>query len=397
MKTALVAASLLQSTVGFSTTLKSANVISLPGFKTGSQPVSRCSSALPSTISSNDDLLPGISAIGEANGQLSEQLEGLSDSNYFRLYCVDILASCEYMPQELFECYSETCEVYPIDDDEIPERLRTHDYNENEFEIDGWARWDMPSNDYYDLEQFPEGYTAYDGSSVWNYIHSKICFQNFGYDDDHWKADFNKAVSGLHSVVSAQVIRGINDKVASGEAFGADEVWTDPKAEFARRMGSTGETPLAVENLYFTYMILLSAVGSMRGKLMQDCDAGVFDAETASFIKTAISLPIFDNPAIGVAAQKLSNHAVQSPGDLWEARMRSRELLRIVNCVQCNKCRLHGKIAMMGLSTALQVLVGGPNGKMQDPNQIRRVELAALVTTLYKASKAIKLCQQMTV
>jgi len=299
------------------------------------------------------------------------------------------------MPQDLFECYSETCEVYPRDDDEIPEALRSNDYNEHEFDIDGWARWDMPSNDYYDLEQFPEGYTGYDGSSIWGYIHEKICFENYGYDDDHWKADFNKAVSGLHSVVSAQVIRGIDEKLVSGEAFTDDEVWRDPKVEFARRMGPNGETPLAVENLYFTYMLLLSAVGSMRGRLLQDCDAGEFDAETVSFLKSAMSNSIFENPTTGVAAQKLSNHAMQSPGDLWEARMRSRDLLRILNCVQCNKCRLHGKIAMMGLSTALQVLVGGPNGQLQDPSKIRRVELGALVTTLYKASRAIKLCQQM--
>ena len=38
---------------------------------------------------------------------------------FFRLYSVDILASCEYMPQELFECYSESCEIYPVDDDEV--------------------------------------------------------------------------------------------------------------------------------------------------------------------------------------------------------------------------------------------------------------------------------------
>ena len=29
------------------------------------------------------------------------------------------------MPQELFECYTESCEVYPADDDDVPEKLRT--------------------------------------------------------------------------------------------------------------------------------------------------------------------------------------------------------------------------------------------------------------------------------
>lgn len=81
--------------------------------------LSRGSSALSSTISNDDDLLPGISAIQEANDQLSEELGSLRNSPYFRLYCVDILASCEYMPQELFECYTESCEIYPIDDDVV--------------------------------------------------------------------------------------------------------------------------------------------------------------------------------------------------------------------------------------------------------------------------------------
>lgn len=71
------------------------------------------------SISSNEDLLPGIAVIDGANEVISDQMENLKESPYFRLFCVDILASCEYMPQELFECYSETCEVYPVDDDEV--------------------------------------------------------------------------------------------------------------------------------------------------------------------------------------------------------------------------------------------------------------------------------------
>ena len=69
--------------------------------------------------SSNGDLSPGIAVIDDANDSIFGYMSNLQDSPYFRLFCVDILASCEYMPQELFECYSETCEVYPVDDDEV--------------------------------------------------------------------------------------------------------------------------------------------------------------------------------------------------------------------------------------------------------------------------------------
>jgi hypothetical protein len=68
---------------------------------------------------SNEELAPGIAAIDAANDDLFHKLNSMRNRRYFRLYSVDILASCEYMPQELFECYSETCEIYPVDEDEV--------------------------------------------------------------------------------------------------------------------------------------------------------------------------------------------------------------------------------------------------------------------------------------
>lgn len=74
------------------------------------------------TISNNEELLPGITAINEANGELNSKLSKLCDHLFFRLFSIDILASCEYMPQELFECYTETCEIYPEDEDAVSAR-----------------------------------------------------------------------------------------------------------------------------------------------------------------------------------------------------------------------------------------------------------------------------------
>jgi hypothetical protein len=77
------------------------------------------STQLSSTVSSNPDLIPGIESIDGINSKITETLGSLRETPYFRLYAVDILASCEYIPQELFECYTESCEIYPVDDDEV--------------------------------------------------------------------------------------------------------------------------------------------------------------------------------------------------------------------------------------------------------------------------------------
>ena len=88
---------------------------------------SSCSSTVllrQSTTGSSSDLLPGIEAIQQYNAELLSKLEALRESDYFRLYSVDILGSCEYMAQELFECYTESCEIYPVDDDAVSVRVR---------------------------------------------------------------------------------------------------------------------------------------------------------------------------------------------------------------------------------------------------------------------------------
>lgn len=268
---------------------------------------------------------------------------------------------------------------------------------ESEFELDGWSRWDMPSEDYYDTQSFPEGYTGYDGAEVWGFIHNRVCFRGYDYDDNHWKADFNKAVSGLHSMISAQVVRGIREKMESGEEFTKDEIWRDPVQEFARRLGPQGETPLALENLYFCFMLLLTAAAKAKGRLMEDCRSGKIDPAAVNALQAVLSSPLLEHQSVGVASQKLHDHAVKDSDSvvaLWEARMRCRDLLRIMNCVQCNKCRLHGKVSILGLTTAMQILVGR-TGEGGDPEKVHRVELAALMTTLHKFSTAVKFCQEM--
>ena len=292
-------------------------------------------------------------------------------------------------------------QTYPLLFPQVPEDIRQVDFEEFDFELDGWARWDMPTEDYYDTAQFPEEFTGYDGAEIWRFIHERIAFHDDTitdeYDSDNWKADFNKAVSGLHSCISAHIVKGIERKVVEGEDFTEDCEWTDPKVEFDRRLGEGGETPQAMENLYFGYMLLLSAVKVARERMLQDCDSGKLDAEAADALRSVLSSPLLEDENIGVAWKKFHDHAVkdeESVNALWEARLRIRDLYRVMNCVQCNKCRLHGKIGTMGLSTAFQVLLGR-SGEGGDMNRIHRVELASLMTTLSKFSSAISFCNQM--
>ena len=277
---------------------------------------------------------------------------------------------------------------------QVPDKIKVTDASESDFDLDGWARWDMPSEDYYDIAAFPEGYTGYDGREVWQFIHNRICFEGVGYNDDNWKADFNRAVSGLHTMISAQVIRGIQERVDSGGSFTDDEVWRDPDAELQRRIGPSGDNPQALENLYFSYMLVLSAASKVKDLLLRDCQSGKIDAAASSELQSILDdLTVLNDDSVALASTKLRNRAANDAGTggtLWQARMRSQDLIRIMNCVQCNKCRLHGKISTMGLATAFKIIIG----EGSDISNLHRVELATLVATLHKFSTAVDFCQR---
>lgn len=68
---------------------------------------------------SSDNIQSGMREIEAENPRVLEIVGELSMLPYFRYYCVDVLASCEYLPQEISECNAEACEIYPSEESEV--------------------------------------------------------------------------------------------------------------------------------------------------------------------------------------------------------------------------------------------------------------------------------------
>ncbi len=294
----------------------------------------------------------GLAAIDSYNEELLEIVEELRQQPFFKLYSVDLLKGCNYFPQAPDECASGSCELYPVENDEVPPQISARDGAEYEFELDGWTRWDMPSDDYYDIYENREQFTGYDGSKIWRFIHDKICFPNSAFSNKLgskegvlWQRDFNRAVSGLHSSISAHIVQGILDAPRSKPVVGPDgKTPLDPIAEYDRRLK---ETPQALDHLYFGYMIILCAVRKAAPLLeaTELCHGGACDpAGVQDLIKELVNSPLVNDEGVALAEVNLCKHAKASNGLIWQARVRTRDLLGIMDCVQCNVCRLHGKV-----------------------------------------------------
>jgi len=281
-------------------------------------------------------------------------------------------------------CELGACEVDASED--VPPELVERDESESDFELDSWARWDQPSDftEYYDIIENGEGHTGYEGAEVWQFIHTKICFQKgVAERGNEWKGDFNRCVSGLHSAVSASVVHDMHER-------GDHEL---AMQEYCRRLR---DEPAAVANLHFTYMVVLCAVGAARERLDGCAYLGEAD-EIVDTMRELTASPLISDPAVQLAASNLREHVVTADASAWKLRMRTRDLLNICNCVQCNVCRLHGKVSVLGLAAALQVLLGLQGrgeetcDRPPDPAKLHRVEVAALLTFCSKLSAACEL------
>ena len=341
------------------------------------------------------ELAEAVAHKGAADVTALSLLEEIRSMKFFSLYSIDLLANCAYIGGPPDECEFDACEVLPVEP--VPKKLMERDMEERGFELDAWARFDLASEDYYNLEEYPEGYTGYDGSSVWKFLYENLTFGQEAIaeenDPNGWHSVFDKAVSGLHASIACHVVDDYSDD---------DE---ECAAEFTRRIACH---PERLSNLRFAFALVLAGVRESKQAMKKtkfDDDPDV-DQSTRELVQGLFDDHSFmdgDNikrvaPLLRAAASQASECSLETSGDdewieekgIWEVRQRSRAVLRLFDCVQCGACRIHGKVAWFGVATALKLIYSDASTR-----PLCRVEVAALLTTLAKLATAVRFAEEM--
>jgi len=374
------------------------------------------------TSQSLSSLTERVAKRGSNELELLSLLDEAREQAFFRLFSIDMLANCAYLEGTPDECDFDACEILPVEP--TPEVL-SRDAAELDFDLDAWARLDPPSQDYYDLEQYPETYTAYNGSHVWHFVYDKLCFRaaaareekqrrddapldddalddaaaldsalDSDFDDDDWRAVFDRAVSGVHASISCHVAEGYPDESAV-------------QAEFDRRVG---HHPDRVANVHFALAVVLTALREAKASLLAydyDIQQGE-DAtkKTRNLAHRIATQPILDDDDLATVAATLreagmmANECVLAVNQdkqfleesgIWQMRQRSRAMLRLMDCIACGVCRLHGKVCWFGLATAFKLIYSDRRTK-----PLARVEVAALIVALEKLASSVRFINEMT-
>lgn len=344
-------------------------------------------------------------------------LQDLVTTPFFRYFKVKLWCDCPFWPDDGM-CRLRDCSVCECPENEFPEPFKRPPLHglakddlicqegKPEAAVDrtldakafrGWAVVDNPwTNDdetdngemtYVNLQLNPERYTGYTGPSarrIWDAIYSENCPRYSSGESCQEKKVLYKLISGLHSSISVHIATD----------YLLDETTNQWGANLELMYDRVLKHPERVQNLYFTFLFVLRAVTKAAPYLEEaEYDSGnhLEDLKAHSLIRQLVH-----NPKLQAACPLPFDEAKlwqgQSGPELkQQIQKQFRNISALMDCVGCEKCRLWGKLQVLGLGTALKILfsVDGQN-QPEQPLQLQRNEVIALMNLLNRLSESLK-------
>ncbi|KAJ9672880.1 hypothetical protein PVL29_026224 [Vitis rotundifolia] len=350
---------------------------------------------------------------------LHPQLQELVTMPFFRYFKVKLWCNCPFWPDDGM-CKLRDCSVCECPESEFPEPFKspfkcslqsdnlvcqegkpqaTVDRTLDSKAFRGWIETDNPwTNDdetdnaemtYVNLQLNPERYTGYAGPSarrIWDAIYSENC-PNYSHGETLQEKNLlYKLISGLHSSISIHIA--------------ADYLLDETTNLWGQNIGLMHDRvlryPDRVRNLYFTFLFVLRALRKASAYLEQ---AEYNTGNHAEDLKTqSLMRQLLCNPKLQAACPLSFDEAKlwqgQSGPELKQQFQKQfKHISALMDCVGCEKCRLWGKLQILGLGTALKILFS-VDDQNHTPLQLQRNEVIALVNLLSRLSVSFKLVNE---
>ncbi|VFQ61891.1 unnamed protein product [Cuscuta campestris] len=263
-------------------------------------------------------------------------------------------------------------------------------------EVDNpWTQDDETDNGemtYVNLLLNPERYTGYTGPSarrIWDAVYSDNCEYAPGEICQEKKVLY-KLISGLHSSISTHIAAD----------YLLDETHNLWGKNLDLMYDRVLQYPERVRNMYFTFLFVLRAVTKATDYLEQaEYDTGnpEEDLKTQSLMRQLVYNQKLRS-ACPVPFDEAKLWKGQSGPELkQQIQKQFRNISALIDCVGCEKCRLWGKLQVLGLGTALKILFSVDGQKHPTPPlQLQRNEVIALMNLLNRLSESINFLHEMS-
>jgi len=383
--------------------------------------------AVPSyVVVDDDDALEDVTCrmqdLRDANDlQLHAILEALTATPFFRTFHVDLEAPCPLQQQqveEVHECTSDEDDVVPLCTVDNTENDWIHSNALSSLSHDGFQStaqhdafsWSTSTDQVVlsddceasfwtdlclqdasakavNLQLNPERNTAYNGTHIWQAIYQENCVLDEHEDMCLEERVLYRLLSGLHTSTTLSIASAYYAPSARKNRT----EWQSNPEYFMEKMA---HHPEYIRNLHFTYAVLLRALLKAQPLLERtliDTGDALQDETTRVLLKRLVDSAVlescqhaftaFDETLLFQDASAALKHSFK---DVF------RNVSSILDCVQCQQCKLHGKLSMLGLGTALRVLLQTTLPDLES-NQV-----VALINTVAKFSHSLRQVRQLT-
>lgn len=335
-------------------------------------------------------------------------LDSIVKRPFFRYLRVNVNKPCPYYHVALLcQSANSPCTVCKCDSDAIPQALRT-DGDMSELPPDytdepllgrssvpkSVAQWghsifegmlddhhnDGAGSEYVDLVKNPEGHTGYVGPlahRIWEGVYRENCMFEGEHCSEHLL--FYKLVSGLHASISTHIALTWNrfDSTVAAVVTNCTEL--------RRRVL---DHPDRVDNVYMLYQFVLRAMTRAADVFTRDMtvyDTGDPEADAAlkDEIGKLFQVKLLCSNTFNESA--LLSHP-ESRGLVAEMRRKMRNVTTLTDCITCEKCRVWGKLQILGLATALKVVTHPADAEIS----LARNEMVALVNLLRQLTVTVE-------
>lgn len=234
----------------------------------------------------------------------------------------------------------------------------------------------------------PERNTGYNGTHIWKSIYEENCISTS--DACLEERVLYRLLSGLHSSTTLSIAK--NYYPPSKRKGRVD--W-EPNPQFF--MEKFQHQPEHIRNMHFSYVVLLRAIRKASAYLYNyDIQSGnsLEDEASTVLLKRLLDTTILRSCSSVFSAFDESLMFQQADGDFsLQENFKGvfHNISSILDCVQCQQCKLHGKMGMLGYGAALKILFVKP--ELVD---LERNEVVALINTAARLSESMVEVRELT-
>jgi flavocytochrome c len=237
----------------------------------------------------------------------------------------------------------------------------------------------------------PERNTGYNGTHIWNAIYQENCLAVKEDEMCYEERVMHRLLSGLHTSTTLSIVKHYYPPSKR-----KNRVNWEPNPELF--MAKFEDNPDYLRNLHFSYVVLLRALRKASdylyaypistGHTLEDQTATVLLKRLLDSAILTSCQPVFSAfDETLMFSEDVESENVISLKQNFKGVFHN--ISSILDCVQCQQCKLHGKMAMLGYGTALKILF------MNDIS-LERNEVVAFINTIAKFSESMKEVREMT-